>query len=382
MSLNNINHIELIEPVEGRERVLDIMNMPLKNGGFTPNTVTYKDIDLAVKEWLDDVVRIVGDDGRAFPTMSLFSNQRFSEYSQSWEYTDNNNNLLLNFKTISRENNPQYGSIQNKYYNVPGDKFFTFNKIKVLDDNGTESLRVVKMKQPLSVDINYKISIFTNKYELLNEFNTKINRLFSARQAYISPNGYYMPMTLEAVNDESEYSIDDRQFYSQTANIKILGFLITEDDFRIEETPVKFSANIDGFKKHIKKPEAEIEECDYVNPYYYKPIILTLTYPICKTNKCSFKIDIDFVCEEINVKENVMNNYRILVNDNEIEKTPPIYFKENDEISVIIKKKLIDKPSILILKGYNPNEIYDEKLDNPEVEIDNMQKTDVYDIES
>jgi hypothetical protein len=191
-----------------------------------------------------------------------------------------------------------------------------------------------------------------------------------------------MPMTLEGVNDESEYKIDDRQFYSQSINIKVLGFLINEDDFRIEETPLKTSVNIDGFKKYLKKPEAEIEECDYENPYYYKPIILTLSYPVCKTNKCVFKIDIDFVCTEVELKENVNNNFKILVNSEEIEKNTPFTFKENDEITVIIKKKLLDKNSTLIFKGYNPNEVYDSNLDEPEVEIDNHQKTDEYDIES
>lgn len=375
MSLDNINYIELREVVEGRERVRDIMKMPLNNSTLIPNTVTYKDIDSAVKEWLNDMIRMVGDDGRAFPTMTLFSNQRFSEYAQSWLYTDENKNLLLNFKTITRENNPQYGSIQNRYYNIPGEKYYTLTKIRVLDDNGSESLRVIKMRQPLSVDIIYKISIFTNKYESLNEFNTKINRLFSSRQTYINANGYYMSMILESINDESEYKIDDRQFYSQSANVKVLGFLITEDDFRVEEVPLKFSVNIDGFKKKIKKPEAEIEECDYENPYYYKPIELTLTYPICKTNKCDFKIDIDFVCTEMILKENVNNNFKVLVNGEEINKVTPFSFKENDEISVIIKKKILDKNSILIFKGYDPNEVYDKCLDNPEVEIDNTQKT-------
>jgi hypothetical protein len=238
------------------------------------------------------------------------------------------------------------------------------------------------MRQPLSVDIMYKVSIFTNKYDSLNEFNTRVNRIFSARQAYISPNGYYMPMTLEGINDESEYKIDDRQFYSQSVNIKVLGFLLSEDDFRVEEVPIKFSANIDGFKKKNKKPEAEIEECDSENPFYYKPIILTLTYPVCKTNKCDFTIDTDFVCTDIELKDNLSNTFKILVNSEEIDKTLPFSFKENDEISVIIKKRLLDKNSVLILKGYNPNEIYDKKLDNPEIEKDNTQKTDEYIIES
>ena len=123
MSKNNINHIDLVEKVEGYDRRLEIMKMPLDSNSFFPKTVNYKDIDLSFKEWVDQI-KISGEDGRAFPTITLYSSQRFSEYSQTWKYTDSNNNLLLNFKTVSRDNNPQYGSIQNKYYNIPGDIFF------------------------------------------------------------------------------------------------------------------------------------------------------------------------------------------------------------------------------------------------------------------
>ena len=380
MSKNNINHIDLVDKIEGYNRRLDIMKMPLENNSFLPKTVNYKDIDLSVKEWVDKI-KINGDDGKAFPTITLYSSQRFSEYSQTWKYTDSNNNLLLNFKTVSRDNNPQYGSIQNKYYNIPGDIFFTINKKRVLDDNGNESFRVLKMRQPLAVDLIFKMSIFTNKYELINEFNTKINRVFATRQTYISPNGYYMPMVLENISDESEYKIDDRQFYSQTFNIKVMAFLITEEDFRVDEVPLKFGVNIDGLKKYIKKPEAEIEECDAESPYYYKPTILTLTYPLCKTNKCKFTIDIDFVCEDIQMN-NVKNNYKILNNGDEIDKTLPFKFNEGDEIEVIINKRLIDKESKFIMNGYNPSIVYDENLDEPEIEMDNKQKIDDIEIEN
>ena len=174
-----------------------------------------------------------------------------------------------------------------------------------------------------------------------------------------------MPMVLESISDESEYRIDDRQFYSQTFNVKIMAFLITEEDFRVDEVPLKFGVNIDGFKKYIKKPEAEIEECDTESPYYYKPTILTLTYPICKTNKCKFTIDIDFVCEDIQMN-NVKNNYKILNNGDKIDKTLPFKFNEGDEIEVIINKRLIDKESRFIMNGYNPSVVYDEYVKKEE----------------
>ena len=57
MSKNNINHIDLVDKVEGYDRRLEFMKMPLENNSFLPKTVNYKDIDLSFKEWVDQIKR-------------------------------------------------------------------------------------------------------------------------------------------------------------------------------------------------------------------------------------------------------------------------------------------------------------------------------------
>lgn len=376
----NNNYIQLKNEVFGEARKNEILNEPLKNSTFLPNTLSYQDIDKSFKEWVSNDLKIVDNNGKFFPTLSLYTNQRFSEYAQTWNYTDSNNNILLNFKTITRDNNPQYGKIQNGLYNIPGDIFFTMKREIVLDDNGNESLRILKMKQPVAIDLIYKVSLFTNEYQSINKFNTKINTLFAGRQVYINPNGYYIPMTLESVDDESTYNIDDRQFYSQTYGIKVMGYIIPEEHFRVEESPLKFGFSIDGSKKFIKKPEVEIEECETSSPYYYKPIILTINYPVCRQNYAQFTIDTNFTCDSFE-SVNLLNKYRIFVNDEEIPYENGFTVKNGDLIKIIVKKKLIDKAATLILNGHS-DIVYDENLDNPDIEENNKQYTDIYEIES
>ena len=124
----NKNYLQLREGAVGKERRIELMKDILSNGTFIPKTVVYDDIDADFKRWADEELRIISDEGTVFPTMTLYSNQRFSEYSQSWKYTDSNNNLLLNFKTVNRENNPQYGKIQAGLWNIPGERFYTMKK--------------------------------------------------------------------------------------------------------------------------------------------------------------------------------------------------------------------------------------------------------------
>ena len=123
MSREYKNYLQLTDVIEGNERREEMLSNITKNATLLPETITYKDIDEAFKSWVENELAITSNNGKEFPTMILYSNQRFSEYTQSWKYTDSNNNLLLNFKTITRENNPQYGKIQNGYWNIPGDRF-------------------------------------------------------------------------------------------------------------------------------------------------------------------------------------------------------------------------------------------------------------------
>jgi hypothetical protein len=71
----------------------------------------------------------------------------------------------------------------------------------------------------------------------LNRFNRKIQRAFQSRQCYISVNGHPMPLHLETIGDES--NIDDfenRRFYVQLFEMKLLGYILDEEDFEVVPT--------------------------------------------------------------------------------------------------------------------------------------------------
>lgn len=62
-------------------------------------------------EWVDKKLNLVYD-GKKLPTFKLFSIQRINEYMQQWNAVDDANNPILNFKTITREVNPQKAKIK------------------------------------------------------------------------------------------------------------------------------------------------------------------------------------------------------------------------------------------------------------------------------
>ena len=215
MSRNYKNIIKLRRNIVGNERRENLAKEVLKDSTPLPQYVEYEDIDKEFERWVSEDLDI-SFENQKLPTYLMLSNQRFSEYMQSWQNVDDKKNLILNFKTITRENNPKAGTIVGETRNIPGNIDFLMKRVQAVDKSGHRYYIDYRVKQPFSIDLLYTVSIFTNKYQLLNEFNIIMNEKFKAINCYIRPNGHFMPMKLTDISDESEYNIDDRRYYSQS----------------------------------------------------------------------------------------------------------------------------------------------------------------------
>ena len=259
----NKNTLFLNQPNDPISQRLSYVKEILKDSTFIPKTVKYRDIDEAFVQWVEEELKVVYEE-ELLPTYALFSNQRYSEYMQMWEGLDDNNNLKLNFKVITRENNPQVGNIYSGAGVIPTSTKYLMNRIEGLNDQGKPCYIEYRMAQPMAVDLSYKVTLITNKYELLNEFNMMIHDKFSTLHAYIFPNDHPMPMKLKNISDESDYTVDDRQYFAQTYDITLMAYIITEDDFDIEIKPI-VSLHCIGGDIQRRKPQVEIEEFELIN---------------------------------------------------------------------------------------------------------------------
>lgn len=367
-----------------KELRLNFDKEELKDGSPFPNPLTYEDIDREFKKWVENSLSI-SYEGKNLPTMTLFSNQRFSEYMQSWKFTDEDQNPILNFKSISRENNPKSGTINGESKNIPGEHTWLMKRLVATDKNNREYFIEYRMKQPFAVDLIYKVSIFTNKFELLNEFNTLVNDRFKAITAYIRPNGHYVSMKLNDISDDSEYSINDRQYYSQSYNITVRAYIITEDSFVVHEVPrlafIGFDIEGEGSYADVEvggvhKPAEiqtimnETDDCDDNQPYYFRDVSLKIFIDPCDLS-LSFTIDMDFKAKadesySINVKY-----FKIKVNGDTICESydgnipEDIEFKKGDQIKICkVVKKRESRQAQIILNGFTKDEIV--SVDDPE----------------
>lgn len=314
-----------------------------------PKTLEYDDIDKAFFKFVDENIDFPID-GKKIPTFTLYSNQRFSEYSQMWKHSDDEGNLYLNFKAVNRAKNPTSGEIHGSLSNIAGERLYSAFTAIVLEDDGSETLETYSIKQPYAVDLEYNINFVTVTNENLNKFNQEIIRLFSAKQCYIRPNGHFIPMVLDNIADETAYSIDDRKFYVQSVTIKAMAYLFTKDCFQIKKFPLKANIGIEHEKrKHKTSVEIEEFEDDVEN----KKIELKINFQGFK-NKTEFTFDTDFVVTSIEM-ENI-RNFRIILNDEILDFEKTFELKENDNVRIKINPINFELESNLKFSGFLKNE--------------------------
>ena len=163
------NILKLRNKMHGRERQRSLIKEVVKDSTPLPKPLEYEDIDEEFNRWVKEELYVTFE-GEELPTFALFSNQRFSEFIQSWNEVDDKKNLIMNFKTISRENNPKTGSILGNTKNIPGDHYILMKRVKTYDKANRPYYIDYKIRQPFSIDFIYTVGIVTNKYELLNKF--------------------------------------------------------------------------------------------------------------------------------------------------------------------------------------------------------------------
>ena len=368
----NITQPHRYKAIQGRMVRKQYQNRILEKAPIFPKPLEYDDIDKAVFDFVDKEIDIAVND-KLVPTYTLYSNQRFSEYTQMWEHSDEFGNLYLDFKTLNREKNPSFGENQGSLWNIPGQRRYSVVRREVLEDNGLESYEIYTVRQPYAVDLSYKIGFITTTIDNLNKFNQKVNKLFASRQYYIRPNGHYIPMVIDEISDESEYSITDRKFYVQTVTIKLMAYIIEPEDFEVRKYPKRTNLMLKG-DKFRKNACVEIEEEE--NPMTNKSLTVTMTFKPFH-NKTEFVFDTDMTVEKI-VTENV-RNVRVMVNDVLYYTEKTFKLKNNDNVRVQIKSIICDKECKVQFIGYEddvyynskeiPEKVFDEP-DDEEIEIE------------
>jgi hypothetical protein len=323
----------------GPERRQEILDGIADQGTFLPRGVLEEDMDQSFIDFMNNEEGFsISVDGNKIPVIFL-TIQRWTEFTKTWQFSDKYKNIEMPFITVVRKPDIQQGQNQAGLWNIPGNRTYTYMKVPTWD-GVRRGVDLYKVPQPTSVDLTYEVRIFTNKMKDLNKFNRKIQRAFQSRQCYINVNGHPMPLHLESIGDESNIEdFENRRFYVQMFEMKLLGYILDEDDYEVVPTINRSVLTM------------EVDETKIYNDIIFEPMkkgnVVTYSFVFKPRAESQFSFvaqyDVNFthMIEIQGVTRITIKINNSVVFDGLVMNTP-IMVNANDTVSVKVYKNLLD----------------------------------------
>ena len=257
--------------------------------------------------------------------------------------------------------------------------------------------------------------------------NTLVHQQFKSLERYIYPNGFAIPMELNSVNDESEYTIDDRKYYSQTFQIKVMTYIIRKDDYVVTKVQSRvrmpFVSGVNSSRTKcnnkfeldfLSSPltKTEVKECESVSEiipkpeptkeeimtqptgkveleieeltgkqvcwedtedelYVNKKVVYNATIDYCEVREnegeFQFQVDYNLSLETIELKN--ISSYRFFINDAEINiEGSDVNMLKGDIVKVIVSIKNEKELAYFTMVTYDVDTILENNYENRQPE--------------
>lgn len=322
----------------GNERREEMLEDISKGGTYLPKGVLHEDMDKSFVEFIEGGIDLsLG--GEKVPVVFL-TIQRWAEFAKTWQYSDEYKNIKIPFITVVRKPDAQVGTNQAGNFNIPGKPTFTYMKVPTWDGN-RKGMDVYKIPQPVPIDLTYEVRLFCNRMRDLNKLNRKIIQTFSPLEHYIKVNGHPMPILLDSIGDESVINnLDERKYYVQMYNMKMMGYLLDEEDFEVTPAISRAVALIE-LSDDIKRAQYQITKDDET-----KTVCLSVTF-----QRGISRVTIPIELKARYTSEDVTNANSVTYKVNDVVSTLPFSVNNGDELFIEVNKSNIQKDSTITLNG-------------------------------
>ena len=151
----NINLVPSKTLSARREQLLEFIN---KDGTYLPQSVLHADLDLGMLEFVKTELKTTVSGKDINVVDKIITNQRWSQFTETWNFKDPDFNVQLPFITVVRQPEVKYGTNPSTQYTIPNRKQFFYAMVPNWD-NGVKGMDVYTIPQPVPVDIKFSIKI-------------------------------------------------------------------------------------------------------------------------------------------------------------------------------------------------------------------------------
>ena len=306
-------------PKEYQDQFLD------QNKSFLPRCVDHADLDAGFVSFVEDDLEMVVN-GDKVPVLFL-TLSRWREFAKTWQNSDKYKNVKIPFISIVRKPDAQVGT-NPADFKIPIRKTFEYARIPVWDGN-KKGVDIHKIPNPVGVDLTYTVRLFSYKMRQLNKLNKKVLQNFVSAQAYVNIKGHYFPIMLESIGDESTVdNLEGKRYYVQTYEMRLMGYLIDEDEFEVVPALERTFVTIEMDDKTPKVVTTFIKD-DTMNDVNTTCIV---QFQAKSTTEITFQSDSKSIFNTIEASN--ISAYTVRVNNNIV--STPISVESGDSITLTI----------------------------------------------
>jgi hypothetical protein len=331
--------LKLVPDKELSDRRKELSEYITKNGTYLPKSVLHADLDRGMLDFVKEDLKIFSE-GNVVPMVDiLLTTQNWTQYLETWTFTDSDFNPLPPFITVVRQPEVKYGTNPALQYTIPNRKQFYFAAVPTWNGN-QNGMDIYTIPQPVPVDINYSVKIVCLRMRELNQFNKTVLQKFSSRQAYTFIKGQYVPIIMNNVSDESVMEVDKRKYYIQNYDFTMLGYLIDEQEFEVKPA---ISRVLQVFEIDESRPKRRPKrEPENSNTFQLNLPFVVDDFTYSKTFESNLDISI--------VKTNNISSYSVFINNYFFGSNLNSFsIQTNDVLTVAVEKPLPNESSNIVL---------------------------------
>ncbi len=218
----------------GMDRIEELMRATDEKTKYLPRTIMFEDLDQSVFDYVNQEGMKAVIDGKVVPTFYL-DNDRWGEFSKTWKFTDDDNNVPTPYITV-RRTDKQPGTRLGTKFRIPQPRKFRYLDVPILDEGQVIYLRF-KMPEPTNVDLTYEVCLFTKYRVDVNDYDAQVLKNFASSQEYVTVKGQPIVLKLEGLAESNPIeNIDGDKFFVSKYTLKLLGFIQDEKDYEIVKT--------------------------------------------------------------------------------------------------------------------------------------------------
>jgi hypothetical protein len=243
------------------ERVRELLDDTDAKTVFLPEAIGIIDLDAAILNIINEgSLSFVSDSRKEKVPAFLFGAEKWTEFAKTWQYTDDDKNLIFPIITI-RKTETKFGSRlgDNRAF-ISNQRAYEYTRVPIKDkNNGIIGYEIYKIPNPTPIDITYEVRMFSDFSRDINKFDEKFMRQFQDRQLYLSVKGHYMPIFLTSTSDENESDLEKTNYLIRIYTITLRGFIIDENDFEITRANERIIKITEIDRREVQRVQYQIK---------------------------------------------------------------------------------------------------------------------------